>query len=74
MPFYNCFGNDFTYGLRIQEGQVINTKSVAMKCALVPVKLNKTYTICLDSTSGFYIAPVFLNAGSLITFGEGEQS
>lgn len=74
MPFYNCFGNDFTYGLRIQEGQVINTKSVAMKCALVPVKLNKTYTICLDSTSGFYIAPVFLNAGSLITFGEGDQS
>lgn len=20
MPFYNCFGNEFTYGLRVQEG------------------------------------------------------
>ena len=74
MPFYNCFGNDFTYGLRVQEGQVINTKSVAMKCALIPMKLNKTYTIGLDSTSGVYIAPVFFNAGAMITFGEGEEA
>lgn len=68
LPFYNCFSNRYTTGIRVRNGDVIQTKSTAYKCALIPIELNKKYTICLDCVSNVYIAPVFLNKGHFINF------
>lgn len=68
MPFYNCFSNRFSNSIRITEGHVVSTKSTAYKCALVPIKLNKKYTICIDCPSTLKISPVYLNSQQFVSF------
>lgn len=87
MPFYNCFCNQFTSGIRLftelmtnSEGSVVSKTSVKVlpssqfKIALVPVKLNQKYTIAIDSQSNVYIAPIFLNGNVLVEYSSSSSS
>ena len=61
LPFYNCFSNNYNSGIRVRDGEVITTKSTAYKCALIPISLNRKYTIAFDCVSNVWFAPVFLH-------------
>lgn len=74
LPFYNCFSNNYTSGIRVRDGEVINTKSTAYKCALIPILLNRKYTIAFDCVSNVWFAPVFLHHDYFVNFSVGDQN
>ena len=59
MPFYNCFNYRIIKDiyLSLQEGYVAEPND-DYKIISVPIKFNKTYSICIDSSSPILMCPV----------------
>ena len=74
LPFYNCFSNNYNSGIRVRDGEVITTKSTAYKCALIPISLNRKYTIAFDCVSNVWFAPVFLHHDQFVNFSVDDQN
>ena len=67
MPFYNCFTGEYTSGLKITEEGIINKINSTDKIFMIPIKFNKTYTICIDSQSELWMAPAVINNGYFVS-------
>lgn len=65
MPFYNCWCDEYTSNFYINNGVVVEGSS-DYKCVLVPIKLNRTYTLAMDCSSVIKIAPIFCDGVNLI--------
>lgn len=66
MPFYNCFTGQYTSGLKITQTGIVNKPNSTDKIFMIPIKFNKTYTICLDSQSEVWMAPAMINNGVFV--------
>lgn len=49
MGLYNCFDYDMADNIFLNKNEVQEQSSQKVKVFLIPIKFNKTYTICLDS-------------------------
>ena len=74
LPFYNCFSNNYNSGIRVRDGEIITTKSTAYKCALIPILLNRKYTIAFDCVSNVWFAPIFLHHDYFVNFSVDDQN
>lgn len=67
MPFYNCFTGQYTSGLKITKDGIVNKPNSTDKIFMIPIKFNKTYTICIDSQSEVWMAPAMINNFQWVT-------
>lgn len=59
LPFYNCFGYKVISGFRIDEDYgIVSDTSNKYKLLAIPIKFNRTYTICIDSFLPIMLMPV----------------
>ena len=61
MPFYNCFSGHYTNAFYIRDGKIVTGVSSLYKVALIPIKFNTEYTICVDCNDETTFAPLVLN-------------
>lgn len=74
MPFYNCYvpSSPKDMHLSMSEGVVVGTNN-AYKLVGVPIKFNKTYSICIDCSASILMSPVFLGDAGLIKDASGND-
>jgi len=75
MPFYNCFTNESTDSVFIQENRIIDgSNSGKYTVWTVPIEFNKSYSIFIDSIEPVYLKSCLLNSvGRVRHFVDGEE-
>lgn len=59
MGLYNCFDFDIADNFYLTKSTIEEGTNSKVKVLLIPIKFNKTYTICIDSDFPVYMRPVF---------------
>jgi len=67
MRYYNCFANTYTDGFDVNLTTGVFNTTHTKKVAKIPIKFNSKYTIALDCSGQFKIAPVLLNKYGIVS-------
>ena len=61
MPLYNCFAGEDTTFVHIKDHTIQTGRDDSHYVWVVPVDLNKTYTVCVESSNKISIGGTFIN-------------
>jgi len=56
MPLYNCYSDNTVSTVEVEKTEVVKVKNSSYKVVKIPIKFDKTYTICIDCPSIYNLA------------------